>query len=135
MKRPDGSLSYGTTTIGKRGSKTLAHRIAYLAEHPDEDPPAVCHRCDNVVCVRPTHLFAGDQADNIADMLSKGRMKFNRFPEGTEHPNAKVDADSVRAIRARRAEGLSLKKIGAEFGLDASTVHDIVRHRTWSHVQ
>jgi hypothetical protein len=133
-KRADGTLSYGTAPTGKRGRSILAHRFAYLAEHPDEDPPAVCHRCDNVACVRPSHLFAGTQAENLEDMRAKGRGHVNTFPDGVAHPMAKLDPDRVRALRVRRAAGVSLAKVGEEFGLHASTVHDIVQRRTWGHV-
>lgn len=132
MKRPDGTPSYGTTPMGKRGARMLAHRFAFLAEHPDEDPPAVCHRCDNVACVRPSHLKAGSQVDNMHDMWSKGRGKPHAFPSGTAHPAAKLDSARVRAIRERYAlGGISLKALGSEVGLDASTLHDVVRGRTW----
>ena len=34
----------------------------------------VLHRCDNPVCVRPSHLFEGTQQDNIQDCIDKGRF-------------------------------------------------------------
>lgn len=36
----------------------------------------VLHRCDNGFCVRPDHLFLGTCADNVHDMMAKGRAKF-----------------------------------------------------------
>ena len=33
----------------------------------------ICHRCDVRHCVRPDHFFVGTRADNVADMLRKGR--------------------------------------------------------------
>lgn len=133
-KRPDGSLSYGTFSLGKRKA-ILAHRFAWeITRGAIADGLKVCHGCDNTPCVRPSHLFLGTQAANLEDMRAKGRAHFNTFATGTAHPNAKLDADRVRAIRAQREQGLSLAKLAAEFDLHPSTVHDIVQRKTWREV-
>lgn len=53
-----------------------AHRASYK-EFVGDIPKGmyVCHRCDVRNCIEPSHLFLGTQADNMADMVLKGRSK------------------------------------------------------------
>ena len=53
-----------------------AHRVSYKIHKGDFDPKLyVLHTCDVPLCVNPDHLFLGTQADNIADCVSKGRLR------------------------------------------------------------
>lgn len=52
----------------------LAHRVSWeIHNGPIPIGLLVLHRCDNPHCVRPDHLFVGDQKLNMQDMVSKKR--------------------------------------------------------------
>jgi hypothetical protein len=65
-----GSFSISPTNIQQ------AHRVAWeLAKGPIPDDMNVLHSCDNGLCCNPKHLFLGSQADNVHDMVAKGRNR------------------------------------------------------------
>lgn len=62
-----------------KGKPTRAHRVAWELSY-GEIPPGmmVLHQCDTPACGNPFHLFLGTQADNMADMKTKGRHRSPR---------------------------------------------------------
>lgn len=124
----DGSLSYGI--IGWRGRSTNAHRVAWeLTNGPIPDGLWVLHDCDNQGCVRPSHLYLGNHADNTLDAVRRRRMI-----HGEASPMAKIREVDVTAIRAMAAAGFATERIGPLFGISGSAARAIVRGKNWKHV-
>jgi hypothetical protein len=108
----------------------LAHRVAYALTFPEWDGKQnVLHRCDNPSCVNPTHLFLGSQADNVTDMVAKGRAHDVR---GESNGNVKLTAKQVAAIRA---EPLLQRQIAKKYGIERSVVSRIRSHKLWRSLQ
>lgn len=54
-----------------------AHRVMWEIANAREVPPGlfVLHSCDNPGCVNPAHLRVGTPADNVQDMVDRGRHR------------------------------------------------------------
>lgn len=123
---------YGMLNAMKtRGIQILAHRLAWeLANGPVPDGMDVLHRCDNRSCVNAAHLFVGTAADNVADMIAKGRQKL-----GEQCRQAKVTEKMVREIRTRYAQGtISQSQLAEEFGISQSAICMITKMQRWKHI-
>ena len=104
----------------------------------------------NPPCVNPAHLFLGTNADNVHDMLAKGRARGiygprvsgslvwgadpGRHARGARCGSARLTEAAVISLRARHAAGESQCALAAELGVHRETVGRVIRGQTWSHV-
>ena len=88
---------YGTFTFQ---GKTIGAHIFSRILHSGPIPAGcnVLHRCDIRKCVRPDHLFAGTQQENIHDCIAKGR---HRPGQGERHGRHKTNAQRCENCRQR----------------------------------
>ncbi len=124
---------YGRLSVSR--VTRLAHRVSWTL-HLGEIPAGklVCHHCDNPPCVRPEHLFLGDQLANMQDMAQKGRAAIVRNV-GTASGSAKLTDSAVLEIRARfAAGGVSKAELARAFGVGEATIFRVVKNTIWTHL-
>ena len=121
-----GHGSYGRMMVKGQGYKV--HRISYLLEHGELPVNLhVCHRCDAPLCVNPGHLFLGTHADNMQDMVVKGRGAM-----GEKHGQAKLTTEKVKKIRNRwETGGVTQQQLSGIFDVRQPTISRIVNNKTW----
>lgn len=130
-----GAGGYGT--VSDRGKNRKAHRVSWAQHNGAALPPPhikVCHRCDTPACVNPAHLFLGTQADNVADMVAKGRQRGGGLL-GSAHPRARLDEQSVSDIRLILSTGVPQRPIARLYGVSPMTISRIASNKLWTHVE
>lgn len=123
------SFGYGRVFIN--GKCHYMHRVAY-AKHvglqiEELKGTVIRHKCDNPRCINPAHLLPGTYADNVRDMVERGRMA---------KPKRKLSSDEVAEIRRLYRpctghapnESVETSQCGLarKFGVDQVTIRRIV---------
>lgn len=68
------------------GKSAPGHRYAWELENgPMPANLEACHKCDVRHCARPSHVYAGTEADNARDRQERGRWRGGRR-KGERHP-------------------------------------------------
>lgn len=102
-----------------------ATRVLWRMEiGPIPDGIQVLHRCDNPPCVNPAHLFLGTRADNMRDMMAKGRARQGRTAGG---PWLKLTPDKVMDIRLLVAAGAPIRAIAREYKVWPSAIRSALK--------
>lgn len=86
-----------------------AHKVSYRL-FVEEPKFFVCHKCDTPSCVNPDHLFDAPQAENVRDMVRKGRNY--KPPRISNEVVASVISSSLKAKDASKAFGISEHSVG-----------------------
>lgn len=113
------SKGYGYLKIGRKNM--LAHRLSYMWNTgPIPDGLFILHRCDTPACIRPDHLYVGDNSRNTRDFFERG-------PKGRRK---KLTPEEVREIR--RGKGtMTQTKIAQVFGVTPQTIGRILSGKRW----
>lgn len=127
------SAGYGTIRMpGRHGKTVTAHRLAYVFEHgPVPDGLCVCHHCDNRLCVNPSHLFVGTNADNVRDRDGKGRCKSRGLP-GERCGRSKLKETEVLSIIS---DPRNCTRIAKDYRVARTTISRIKSGRAWGHLR
>ena len=113
---------YGIVKLN--GAVQLTHRrVAEMYYGPIPKGAHVRHHCDNPPCCNPDHLSIGTAHENAKDHVHRHGGHY-----------AKLNADQVKAILTLRADGLSFRRIAAQFDVTHRTIMKIVQGRTYEHM-
>ncbi len=122
---------YGHVGYGRKKT-TRAHRLSWFIASGKWPTPNCLHKCDNPPCIRPSHLFEGDNADNTRDMVAKGRARPCRLEK---NGRARLTIQKVREIRAELRRGVQQSVLASRFGIERSTMNHLAMGRTWAQVE
>jgi hypothetical protein len=118
------SGGYGGIRVG--GKTTRALRLSWeIHNGPIPDGLFVLHHCDNPPCVKPEHLFLGDDRTNAIDRNQKGRQWITH---GTRNGQARLTESQVGEIRGSTD---SERVLASRYGVHHSTIHRIRSGRSW----
>jgi hypothetical protein len=114
-----------------------AHVVAWILTNGPlpADKPWGLHRCDNPPCCNPGHVFPGTNAENVTDMVAKGRHRHGESDQrGEKNNSAKLTAAIVAEVRRRLSYGERGARIAASLGVSNQTIYGIKSGKYWQSV-
>jgi hypothetical protein len=129
-----GNAQYGQAVLG--GILCEAHVLSWLIEHPerpDDEHFFIHHRCENTLCIEPTHLVACETVPK--PVTAEGEDK----KQGRKNSGGRfMTAEEVIAIRLFYYRNFSnnqfLRKLGVKYDVSDGCISKIVGWKTWKNV-
>lgn len=88
---------------GRWGKKVASRHSWTLAGGTIPRDLWVLHHCDNPPCVNPGHLYVGTVAENVRDMVTRGRAYIPPLKEVCDEGH-EIDGDNLREFRTGRGK-------------------------------
>jgi hypothetical protein len=127
------SLDKGYPKFTRENRKWFISRWMYTQNiGPIPEGMIVRHKCDNPMCINPTHLELGTPYDNSADMVARGRSTV-----GKQWKNkSRIPLEKIKEIKKALKDPIkkSYATIGKKFGVSKNTVMSISKGWTWSDI-
>lgn len=122
-KGASNTQGYGAFNFSPNQRSMGAHRASWIICRGDVPPGlCVCHECDNVKCVNPTHLFLGTPKENSEDMVKKGRSRA---------PFRILTDEQVLFIKKEIKKGANMTALGRKFGVSCASIFAIKKGITY----
>jgi hypothetical protein len=126
------SWGYGAMNLGNGRRMAAVHRVIYQRHIGKELPAsAFClHRCDTPRCVNPEHIFLGDHAENMADMVRK-----DRHTRGARNHTARLtDAQVIEIRRSYSGAWGEITRLAEVYGVSEAAMRAVIRGASWKHL-
>ena len=120
-----GQFWIGHTFVG-------AHRYAYESATNTKIPlgMSVLHHCDNPLCCNPSHLYVGDNSDNMRDKSIRNRVATTLCAHPAFHESEIL---SIRKLKILKSEGKHVRyKFPENLVAKMFDVNQSVIHRIWN---
>lgn len=111
------------------GKTQLVHRIVF-EEAYGYLPEVVRHKCDNPPCINPAHLEGGTQADNVKDMIDRGRQAIGE----RSGSNLLTEAQVIEILESVKAGTATQVELARRFGVSKQAVNHVVKGRSWKKI-
>lgn len=155
IRQPNGCLIHSTGVARK----------VYQMRHGEINNPkiAVCHTCDNPLCIEDSHHFLGSWKDNIDDAVRKGRhscfaniklaqansplthsdetkKKISTKIRGANHPQATITEEQAKKIKdiiksTPKNITPNYANLAKDLGVSYATFMNIKCNKTWRHIK
>jgi hypothetical protein len=129
-------FGYLVVALAGDNGKVSVRRIHRIVLETFAGPPPApkmdcCHNDGNPANNVLSNLRWATRAENMADAMRHGT-----FVRGEQRPQAKLNAEAVRVIRAAVADGsASMGRLAKRFGVSVSAVSQVVRGLSWGHIE
>lgn len=129
-----GKSEYGRLRMG--GKLQLAHVASYkIHKGAIEAGKKVMHNCpsgDTPRCCNPDHIHTGSHAENMRDMVRKGR---NNPPIGARNHMSKLDTEKVLFIRNSIAsKNETVSSLSKKYKTTFQCIYQIAIGNSWRHI-